>query len=289
MRPWLLVILLLLIGCDLQTTDPFEQDVVVESYQIAGEPFAHVRLTRTAPIDGSYHPVELAVREADVTVERIDADGRAVEAIAFQEHRPGVYRVIGDAVVQADALYRLEVRLAEGGMVRAQTHVPASFRLVSASAQTIRYRGEEQLTFTVSPSAAKGRQPAYVLVNQSLHPLEENLTPTYRALFDGGAITLEDIRIGSSPILNEANYDRDLEGNIVIRLPWLAVPFYGSSLVHINVLDDNLYDFLRTQGVQQGGSTLPPGEIPNVIDHVEGGTGLFGSMARVTYQIEVVR
>ena len=51
-----------------------------------------------------------------------------------------------------------------------------------------------------------------------------------------------------------------------------------------SAVDDNLFDFIRSQSVQQGGSTLAPGEIPNVLDHIEGGTGIFGSLARVSHE-----
>lgn len=45
-----------------------------------------------------------------------------------------------------------------------------------------------------------------------------------------------------------------------------------------------MYDFVRSESVQLGGSTLSPGEIQNVITHVEGGLGIFGSLASDTIQ-----
>jgi hypothetical protein len=54
-------------------------------------------------------------------------------------------------------------------------------------------------------------------------------------------------------------------------------------------VDDNIFDFVRSHTVQQGGSTLSPGEIPNVLDRVEGGTGIFGSSAQITYETFVKR
>ena len=39
---------------------------------------------------------------------------------------------------------------------------------------------------------------------------------------------------------------------------------------------------------ERGGSTLSPGEIPNVTTNVVGGLGLFGSYARVSNQTEIV-
>ena len=99
----------------------------------------------------------------------------------------------------------------------------------------------------------------------------------------------EDLRITESPIINEGNYEINENGTITVKLPWLAVAFFGPNRLTANALDDNMFDFIRSQTVQQGGSTLAPGEIPNVIDRVEGGTGIFGSLARSSYEVLITR
>jgi hypothetical protein len=289
-RPLLLVLVLglVIVGCDTVRNDDFVQSYVVESYQVANQPIASVRLTRTAPIGSGFDARQQAVRDADVVIHEIDESGRIARSFALLETTAGVYASVSRDVIAPQTRYRLEVRLPDGHQVRAETFVPGSFEIVDANATTLRYLGPEQLTLRLTPSVYPGRQSVYLLTNSSMDPRPENLTPPYRSLVDAGTITLDDVRVGASPILNEANYDRDATGRIVIRLPWLAVPFYGDSEVAINVIDTNIFDFLRTQSVQQGGSTLPPGEIPNVIDHVDGGTGVFGSMARETYVVTIV-
>ena len=92
---------------------------------------------------------------------------------------------------------------------------------------------------------------------------------------------LEDVLVVESPPINEGNYEIQSDNTIDVKLPWLAVAFYGPTRTYISAIDQNLYDFIRSQDVQQGGSTLAPGEIPNVINRVDGATGLFGSYARV--------
>ena len=42
----------------------------------------------------------------------------------------------------------------------------------------------------------------------------------------------------------------------------VAIIFYGPNRIFANALDDNLYDYIRSQSIQQGGSTFSPGEIP---------------------------
>ena len=69
----------------------------------------------------------------------------------------------------------------------------------------------------------------------------------------------------------------------------IAVAFYGDALVGTAAVDDALYDFMRYQGVQTNGSTLSPGEIPNVLDHINGGRGIFSSMAKVESVMTVLR
>ena len=56
-----------------------------------------------------------------------------------------------------------------------------------------------------------------------------------------------------------------------------------------NAIDDNLYDFVRSQIIQQGGSTFAPGEIPNILERVNGAHGVFGSYARVSFDLFVKR
>jgi hypothetical protein len=79
------------------------------------------------------------------------------------------------------------------------------------------------------------------------------------------------------------------DGTLTLQLPWLAVAFYGRNRTTANAIDDNLYDFVRTQSAQQRGGGFTPGSIPNVIEHVEGGTGVFGSIARQSYDVTVLR
>ena len=117
------------------------------------------------------------------------------------------------------------------------------------------------------------------------------MTPFALAFFDqqDGETTLEDLRVGGSPILNEDNYDPNPDGTLTIRLPWLAITFFGPNRLIANALDDNLYDFIRSQSVQQGGSTFSPGEIPNPLETVTGAHGVFGSYASLSFDLFVKR
>ncbi len=288
----LLSALLLLAACD--STDPgeVETEYFVESYQVAGEPIGPVRLSRTADINARYDFDELAVSGASVNVLLVGAGG-AVEStfpLTEQAGRKGVYIPSGDHRVLSGRTYRLEIAVpATGDRVSASTTVPEAFRLVEANADTIVYQGAEQLKVRVTRSGYPGRPAIYVFQTEALDPRPEALTPYAANLFDNDAFTLDEVRIVSSTPLNEANYTAHADGTLSMEMPWIMIYFYGPQRTAINAIDDNLYDFISSYFVQQGGSTLSPGEIPNILDHVEGGTGVFGSYATLKYTFYVRR
>jgi len=144
----------------------------------------------------------------------------------------------------------------------------------------------------VTRSRVPGRDQTYfIFVTEALDAREEQLTPFAKALFEDqdGEITIEELRINGAPILNEGNYDANADGTLTIKVPWLAIIFYGPNRLIANAIDDNLYDFIRSQSVQQGGSTFAPGEIPNVLERIEGARGVFGSYARIQQELFVRR
>jgi hypothetical protein len=168
--------------------------------------------------------------------------------------------------------------------------VPDTFSVVEANAEQIVYRGGEQLAVRLTPSAYPGRaQSFYIFTTRAMDATPEQLTPLAREFFNRGDVTIEDLRVNASPILNEEGYDQNPDGTLTVRLPWLAVTFYGPNETTISALDDNVYDFVRSQAAQQGGGGFSPGAIPNVIEHVDGGTGVFGSLAEARYTVFVQR
>jgi hypothetical protein len=115
--------------------------------------------------------------------------------------------------------------------------------------------------------------------------LRKGLTPLYADQYDAEEDSLTRFRINSSGLLNQGSFTENADGTITVDLPWLGVAFFGPNRVALNVVDDNYYDFLRSQSAQQG--AFAPGEIPNVIEHVKGGTGIFGSYARDTVRVNI--
>lgn len=287
------VVLLLgagLLGCDTTSTVPDAQ-VVVEAYLQARSPFPSVRLSRTVGATEQFNPAETAVEGADVVVERLDADSTVTATVTYSERDSvaGLYVPDQAGRVQPQTTYRLRATTPDGTTLTSTTTVPAPVEIVETQNDTSVYQSANQPTFVVdAPSRGPDRQNVFVFTTTSLLDFENTpdstlrqfLTPFYADSFDPDEDSLDALRLTSSGLLNEGNFERNADGTVTINLPWLAVAFFGPNEVAVTVVDDNYYDFLRSQSVQQGG--FAPGEIPNVIEHVEGGTGLFGSYAQAS-------
>lgn len=286
-------------ACDTTTPQP-EQQIVVESYLRANEPLGSVRLSRTVDTEKDYRPSETAVRNAEVVVQRLNDDDEPTETIPYRESRrtQGVYKPETPSPVQAATQYRLRVSTPGGDELTATTTVPDDIEVVESRHDTTVYQEGGQPALTIPAGPQGNDQNVFIFTtisqldfNRPEEQLRTHLTPFYRSNYEPEEDSIETFRITSSGLLNEGNYDRN-DGTITIRLPWFAVAFFGPNELGVNVVDDNLYDFLRTQQAQQSGFSaqqpgLGPGEIPNVIEHIEGGTGIFGSYVRATRQIIV--
>lgn len=291
--------LLALGGCDFYDPGDTGRQYVVESYLQAGAPLPPVRVSRTAPVNATFDAAELAVRGAEVRIFRLDDAGGVARTYRYAGNadRSGLYRPLNrEARVRPLARYRLEVTppdVGDGidaGLISAETVVPDTFRLVATSGDSLRWQ-QDDLTATITRSAYPGRQARYIVTNTALEPNAANLTPVAAELLDraGDDLDLGELAVTESPIINEGNYKIALDGTLTIDIPWLVASFYGPNKIAVRALGDSYYDFVRSQNVQQGGSTFSPGEIPNVIERVSGGTGLFGSYAVVRFDLEVER
>jgi hypothetical protein len=298
-----LVLLLLaagLLGCDTTATAP-ESQVVVEAYLQGGAPMDSIRLTRSVATDAAYRPADAAVRDARVEVRELATDGTTAKTIPFDEVSAGVYAPTPIPIprVQPRTRYELSV-LANEEEITATTTVPDTLSIVDTQNQQVPYQGDAQPTFTVTPPQSNRLgQAVLVLTTTSLRDFSQpdsvlgsNLTPFYRDQYDPEEDSIETFRTTSSGILNEANFTRDERGRIITTLPWIAVAFYGPNETGVHVVDDNLFDIIRSQQAQSSdgqGTGLGPGELPNVIEHVDGGTGVFGSYVRDSREIMIER
>jgi hypothetical protein len=246
----------------------------------------------------------LAIIDAGVVVDLLDATGAVEISIpyAHDHSNPGVYHPQSAHFVLPRRTYRLEADVpGAGSAVTAETKIPGDFEIRRVSAEVVIYQGPERYEVDVTPSETDRDQSIFVFSIEALEPDLANLTPFYLdTIYDIGSgepydsdtldfAEIEPLLLNASPPLNEANYEHNPDGTVTVRLPWFALVFYGRHRISTSAIDDAIYDFMRFQQFQQGGSTLAPGEIPNVRDHVSGGRGVFGSMASVSAEMTVLR
>jgi hypothetical protein len=283
---------LALSACDTLEGSDFVQERVVEGYLIVDEPLGQIRLTRTEEIGETYDATALAITGATVSLDLLAPDGSVERTFAY-EHDPqvlGVYRAVdANELVQPLRRYRLRVDVPEEEPITGETLVPGRFEVLGTNASCVLYQGTEQFGVDVTRSDYPGRQAYYLFSTEVIGEINrDRLTPIADALLDEDE-DLEDSRRTVSPPLNEANFNPDFSDEFTIELPWLAIAFYGQLSTSAQAVDDNLYDFVRSANVQQGGSTLSPGQIPNLLVNLEGAQGIFGSLASSRLDIYIAR
>lgn len=307
----LLLVLPLLAGCDAEGDTSFTSQVAVESYQIVDEPLAPIYLTRTVAADRPYVPADAAVTDAVVTVTLVGEGGSPDVVVPYRlaNAAQGRYDAVMGGDVQPLRTYRLRATVpGQSAPVTASTTTPGRFETLSSTDLDVPYAPfatQRVASFTISRPVFPGKSTAFVFTSETLlqSPTLNDVVPFLRSILDRDdngtpdfqeatdsddrSPTFEDFRLGSSPVLNEANYETNADGSLTIDLPWITVLFYGDLRVTTNAIDDNLYDYLRSQAIQQGGTGLSPGEVPNLLARVENGTGLFGSLSRVSATLTV--
>jgi hypothetical protein len=284
--------IVIIAGCEPLNQDEYEEFFVIESYAVAGRPLPDITVKRTADATEFFDDEALRVNSASVQLLRIDESGNIIDQYGYSlSDNSGVYSAENrDAVITDGGTYQFiaDVPGAEE-QIRATTIVPDSFEIISDIPEQLVYQGTEQLEITITNTTPEFRQNVFVFSTIAQEPVEENLTPFYKASFDDDNIDLDDVIINSSGLINEGSFDINPDNTITLRFPWLGVAFYGENVVVINSVDENLFDLVRSQEVQLGGSTLSPGEIPNVLYNTEGAIGVFGSMSTDTVNTRFIR
>jgi len=279
-------------GCNPYKQDSYQKYYVVESYLVANYQLPRVRLSTTEQIQQKYDFQNAAVSNAQVEIRKLNPDSSVAQTYPYQQTKPGIYNATAQDTVQPKQLYQLHVTTPDNHLITATTYVPGNFKTVNRSElkASYTYQGQDQIQIkTTTSSYITNRQSYYIFTVNAVQPDSNRLTPFYRDLVINQNNDIQNYYINSSGIINEDNYDRNPDGTISLNVPWLAIAFYGHNVVIANAIDDNMYDFLRTQSVQTGGSNLSPGEIQNIRYNVNGGIGIFGSMASDTNSVLITR
>ncbi|MCY4158981.1 MAG: DUF4249 family protein [Bacteroidetes bacterium] len=281
LRSLLVGLIAVITGCDSADFSVLDNKFVVELTLIANEPLPSARVSELARIDQKNQFKDLAITNAQVLL----TTGTTELFMEPSEGNPGIYEYLGKKhIVQPGTRYDLRVTIP--GMsepITGMTNVPSSVKILAASRESGTYLTDEQLTLKVTPGRGIDQvQSNFTLVTQALDAGISSAVPFVAAsLEDDDELTLEDFRIGGSPIIAEGNFVTFPDGTIELIYPWIGVNFYGRNIIYLNALDDNLTEFVRSAEEQQGGNgVFGPGVIPNVIQSLSGAHGIFGSVAR---------
>lgn len=279
------------VSCDITEQDNYQELVVVEAYLTANRPLPEIKISRTSPAGQIYDQDELYLSGAEVRIVLLDSAGNDLEIFFYtldidkNSYLPNVLHL-----VQPQERYRLDIQFKDREeVIKAYTTVPDQFEIVSEIPQSVVYQSNEQLELSISAPGQLGSQNVFVFSTKALEPTEENLTPFYKASVENEDIELTDLLINSSGLINEGNFEINSDGTITLQFPWIGVAFYGENEIIVNSVDRNLDELIRSQQVQLGGSTLSPGEIPNLTYNIEGGIGIFGSLASDTTRTNFIR
>jgi len=283
---------LVYLSCDSFKEDKYEKQYVVETYLAGDEEFPELILTKTLPLDEVYSLDNAGINSALIKIYELDETQKRVDSLIYKKEvlNPGVYIPTRFALVKPATDYELLIYVTDDDnhKISAKTFVPGQFDAVSANLDTIMYQADNQLTITYTPSYYPNRQSYYILTVVALDTTG-TLTPFYASVTEDGEPTRSELQKNNSNILTEANFEVNTDGNVSIALPWLAVAFYGEHEIIAATIDENIYDFNRTRATQFGGATISPGEIYDIIDRIDGGTGIFGSLYRKTNQVFISR
>ena len=310
-------------GCDGTADDALDPQLVVSAQLGADEPLPPVFLSRVSPLLEVYDPERVAVSGATVTLTLLAADGSDETVFPYLGGADaGVYEPDFGAVgavtaVRPGRTYRLDVTGPDGERLTARTTVPPTLTLIGEAPASVVYGEGQGPELRISRSTTAERRATFVASTRALDPSDFEAVvidgetffrsvpgtgalpvPIYRRFLDcedegPTLLCAEDPRrsevvSGTSPVINEASYIDLGDGTLLVQVPFLAFGYYGPYSVRLTSLDAALEAFLEAQTVQSGGSTLSPGEIPNLVTNVEGGLGVVGSFARVTVETTIV-
>jgi hypothetical protein len=282
------------VGCstDREPGDLFgsiEEDVlVINGTLIVDQPLPHIFVRRTANPRDLYDPTSLGVADAVVIV---TYDARQWEYLAAGDSVGQYLPPTPTPVVEPNTTYHLEVRVA-GQIATGFTTTPDRMKLartvlldeetLAVVAELVPFSMGAQRSFTAPENQLIYRDGLVEM--QLAEPVGGSLAYQLSLsgldrdsdfVIDADFLEVEDYeefdREGASPPLQ---FD---EGRA--RFPWFAVAFEGRHVLRLFAVDENWYDFIRTNLTDDGGGFggLAGDSFERPIFRLEGAIGLFGS------------
>lgn len=289
------VIIGLFASCELYEQDEYQEQYVVESYLYANRTLPFVRISTTVPAYDYYDYSHTSnVKNAQVQVALMETENDEIaESIIEYEFKKNNYYPVETHLVKPGRTYRLKITIPEyENSITGFTTVPGDFEILSYSQDTLIYKSDEILEMNVSKSHYPNRQSIFIFNTLADSGTEENITPLFNQIWTEKEFDPHYFRRLSTHswgTVNETNFKLNENGTVFIEYPWSEFPFFGGNMIVVNTIDNNLFDFLRSQSVQRSETGIPPGEMPNVINNIEGALGIFASVASDSINVYLKR
>ena len=264
-----------------------DSDLVVDALLLVDEHLPELFVRRSLAADVAYDRGATGVADARVRI----LQGDRVFEYAPDTEEPGRYLPPPDPPrVEPRTEYRLEVEVG-GQSLWGRTTTPDRLRV--RKAVLIDWETGEVLR-TLKSFAEAGDGVFEAPENQLLYlegVLEIHLEAAAAAGYQAGIFSLDESPEKVNEDLDEF-YDDDVDPSRnespplavtegIVRWPWFAVYYTGRSIVKVYALDQNWFDYARTNADQQeqggGAGGLAGDNFERPLFSVQGGLGLFGS------------
>ena len=249
----------------------FRETILIEGYLRAGSSVSDVFVGTTMPLSSEYDRDAGALSDANVSIS-VDAVSHLLSPVS---DKPGTYHQ-PDLIVEPGKTYHLSVTTGLG-TATAQTTVPFP---PQASGAPVLYIGGDPYLLTW-----EGKTNGGYVTSRQIVDLQERIPP--ESQFGGGRFgggfggTIDTTGFGAlRDSIARADQWRFLQGQSQTLNPF-QFSYYGTYSLLVFALDENYGDFLISS--QQDKATLDEPRF-----HVEGGIGLFASMApdSVVFRVE---
>ena len=261
MRSSALVLAVFLLGCELEEVAIPRTETRVALHGVlsatATEQVMLIERTRTglvASFDLDDPVLSAPLAESNALVELTTPTGQVLQAVEDNDlpenkgQGAGIYRFALDgAALVRGGTYRIRVQTSTGGVLNAETVVPEGTAEAVATPVTF---DRSQDTIVVQWPASAGARSYFVRVETPYGP---------RSFFTDST----HIRLAG-----------DLRNTDDAALPRVFIPGFPQQ-VTVSAVDSNYYDWYRTHNARLTGT--------GVINRIDGGIGVFGSLVRLRY------
>ena len=266
----------IVIGCqDLPPNDYIER-IVVEGFLITNHGVDSIIIRKSLPVNVAYDPQVAGIVHAQVT---ITVDGN-VYTLMEKDTTSGFYYLPASVLtIRSGKTYNLEIHTGDA-VVKASTIVPDSIKLTSQLPDTLQYPSDPNAqtvpAANVTWTDVRGR--ASYAANVACLDTTWYKVWTKDTVINGRDTVIQygipNRRIdrfweANAPFYKDVSRWEPFIDYPSTPLPWTGFKWYGRQRIMVFSVDQNFYDWLRTQFL--GTTYKPP------LNHIDGGIGVFGS------------